>query len=195
MSIVNMFSLQPFVLNQRPDAVIWSMRARAVILLELTVPAEEGLQAAHLRKEAKYTKLLESITATNFWKPQLLTLEVGARGLVATRTYRAFTILGFTALCKLLSEVAARCSFAIFLAHKHKTWIRSDLVDISATKAETPSPELAPTKKRVQEAKIEPKEANIDVLRRNNIVVLYHFTDAANLDSIPGTVSWSKMTT
>jgi hypothetical protein len=45
--------------NQRPDAVIWSMRSRAVILLELTVPAEEGLQA-HLRKEAKYTKLLEA---------------------------------------------------------------------------------------------------------------------------------------
>jgi hypothetical protein len=175
--------------NQRPDAVIWSMRSRAVILLELTVPAEEGLQAAHLRKEAKYTKLLESISATNFWKPQLLTLDVGARGLVATRTYRAFTILGFTAiqtkkLCKSLSEVAARCSYAIFLAHKHKTWIRSDLVDISATKIEAPSPVRAPTKVRVQEAKIEPKEANIDDLRRNNISVLYHFTDAANLNSI-----------
>jgi hypothetical protein len=37
--------------NQRPDAVIWSMRSRVVILLEPTVPAEEGLQAAHLRKE------------------------------------------------------------------------------------------------------------------------------------------------
>jgi hypothetical protein len=106
------------------------MRCRAVILLELTVPAEEGLDAAKLRKEAKYTKLLESISESNYWKPQLLTLEVGARGLVSTRAYRAFTILGFTAveakkLCKSVSEVAARCSFAIFLAHKQKTWIRS----------------------------------------------------------------------
>ena len=112
--------------SERPDVVIWSMRCRAVILLELTVPAEEGLHAAKLRKEAKYTKLLESIAESNFWKPQLLTLEVGARGLVSTRTYRALTILGFTAveakkLCKSVSEVAARCSFAIFLAHKQKT--------------------------------------------------------------------------
>ena len=82
--------------SERPDVVIWSMRCRVVILLELTVPAEEGLQAAKLRKEAKYTKLLESIAASNFWKPQLFTLEVGARGLVATRTYRAFTMLGFS---------------------------------------------------------------------------------------------------
>jgi hypothetical protein len=136
--------------SERPDVVIWSMRSRAVILLELTVP-EEGLQAAKLRKEAKYTKLLESISESNFWKP---TLEVEL-GLVSTRTYRAFAILGFTAvqakkLCKSLSEVAARCSFAIFLAHKHKTWIISELLDLSATKAE----EL-PSKRRVQEAKLE----------------------------------------
>jgi len=165
------------------------MRCRAVILLELTVPAEEGLQAAKLRKEAKYTKLLESISASNFWKPRLLTLEVGARGLVACRTHRAFTILGFTAvqgkkLCKSLSEVAARCSFAIFLAHKHKTWIGSELIDISATKADEPPATQAPTKRRIQEAKIESKEASVDVLRSHDIQVLYHFTDAANLESI-----------
>ena len=168
-----MFSRQPFA--QRPDAF-----GPCGLVLS---------SCSSSLSQAKYTKLLESISASNFWKPQLLTLEVGARGLIATRTYRAFTILGFTAiqtkkLCKSLSEVAARCSFAIFLAHKHKTWIRSDLVDISATKPEAPSPVRAPTKLRVQEAKIVPKEANIDVLRTNNISVLYHFTDAANLDSI-----------
>ena len=87
------------------------------------------------------------ISATNFWKPQLLTLEVGARGLVANRTNRAFTSLGFTAsqankLCKSLSGVAARCSYAIFLGHKHKTWIRSDLVDISVADSSSASREL-----------------------------------------------------
>ena len=162
------------------------MRCRAVILLELTVPAEEGLHAAKLRKEAKYTKLLDSISESNFWKPQLLTLEVGARGLVSTRTYRAFTVLGFTAveakkLCKSISEVAARCSFAIFLAHKQKTLIRSELVDISATKAEEPAEVQVLSKRRVQEIKL---ETAIDVLRMNVISVLYHFYDAAYLESI-----------
>ena len=176
--------------NERPDVVIWSMRSRAVILLELTVPAEEGLEAAKLRKEAKYTNLLESISASNFWKPQLLTLEVGARGLVATRTFRAFTILGFTTvqankLCKSLSEVAARCSYAIFLAHTHKTWIRSELVDLSATKVEEPTETHVSTRRRTQDAKSKTDEPPaIDVLRSKDIEVLYHFTDAANLESI-----------
>jgi len=175
--------------NERPDVVIWSMRSRAVILLELTVPAEEGLHAAKLRKEAKYIKLLESISDSNYWKPQLLTLEVGARGLVSTRTYRAFTVLGFTAveakkLCKVVSDVSARCSFAIFLAHKQKTWIRSDLVDISATKVEEPVEVEVPSKRRVQEITLETDEPAIDVLRKNDVHVLYHFTDAANLESI-----------
>jgi hypothetical protein len=86
-------------------------------------------------------------------------------------------------LCKELSEVAARCSFAIFLAHKQKMWIRHDLVDISATKADEPPPKQAPIG-RAQEARTESKEPNTDVLRNNGIQVLYHFTDAVNLDSI-----------
>ena len=32
--------------SERPDIVIWSASARLVILLELTVPAEEGIVAA-----------------------------------------------------------------------------------------------------------------------------------------------------
>src|SRR6478609_10962096 len=144
--------------NERPDVVIWSTLARVVILLELTVPAEEGVEAAQLRKEAKYTKLLDEITASNFWKPKLFTLEVGARGLVATRTFRAFTSLGFTRieankLCKSLSEVAARCSYAIYLAHKQKTWVRSDLIDLSATKAD-PAPSSTNVVKRTRNIQV-----------------------------------------
>src|SRR3954465_8455624 len=69
-----MFFRQPFV----PPAArcCYLVRSRTVILLELTVPAEEGLQAAHLRKEAKYTKPLERTTETNFGKP---TVDVGSR--------------------------------------------------------------------------------------------------------------------
>ena len=173
--------------NERPDVVIWSTLARVVILLELTVPAEEGVEAAQLRKEAKYTKLLDEIAASNFWKPKLFTLEVGARGLVATRTFRAFTSLGFTRieankLCKSLSEVAARCSYAIYLAHKQKTWVRSDLIDLSATKAD-PAPSSTNVVKRTRNIQVVANdcEPNIAVLRRNDISTLYHFTDVANL--------------
>ena len=147
-----------------------------------------GVEAAQLRKEAKYTKLLEDISASNFWKPRLLTLEVGARGLVASRTFRAFVSLGFPGteakkLCKSLSEVAARCSYAIYLAHKHKTWIRSDLIDLRATQIDS-EPSLTEIKPRKTQVADCAGETNVAALRRNDITVLYHFTDAANLDSI-----------
>jgi len=37
-------------------------------------------------------------------------------------------------LCKSLSEVAARCSYAIYLAHKQKAWVRSDLIDLGTSR-------------------------------------------------------------
>jgi hypothetical protein len=175
--------------SERPDVVLWSVRARMVILLELTVPAEEGMHAAQVRKEAKYAKLLDSIAASNFWKPRLWTLEVGARGLVSSRTFRTFTTIGFSVqqakqLCKSVSEVAARCSFAIYLAHKQNAWIRSELVDFAATKA-VKEAESDVKQKPVQIVQVRGrKETNVTVLRNNGISVLYHFTDAANLESI-----------
>ena len=64
-------------------------------------------------------------------------MEIGARGLVASRTYRTFTAIGFTnaqakKLCKLLSTVSARCSYAIYLAHKDHAWHRSELISVSS---------------------------------------------------------------
>ena len=69
----------------RPDAVLWSSLTRTVILLELTCPAEEGIEAAQIRKEARYAGLMAEITEQK-WTPTLLTFEVGARGLVGSRT-------------------------------------------------------------------------------------------------------------
>ena len=62
----------------RPDIVLWSEMSRVVLLIELTCPAEEGMAAAQLRKETKYSELLDSINATNVWKASLSTLEIGA---------------------------------------------------------------------------------------------------------------------
>ncbi len=40
----------------RPDAVVWATAAKALII-ELTVPWEEGIQAAHEFKRLKYSDL------------------------------------------------------------------------------------------------------------------------------------------
>ena len=61
----------------RPDIVLWSEMSRVVVLIELTCPAEEGMAAAQLRQETKYSELLDNINATNVWKASLWTLEIG----------------------------------------------------------------------------------------------------------------------
>ena len=131
---------------------------RHVVLLELTCCAEEGTKAAQLRKEVRYHELVENINENN-WNAELLTIEVGARGLIGNRTCRAFVSLGLppqtaTTLCKTLSVVVARCSYAICLAQNNKEWSHNiDLIlaepsqKTSIDKPHHPSEESKETKK------------------------------------------------
>jgi hypothetical protein len=164
--------------NLRPDAVLWSCLSRTVILLELTCCAEEGIQGAQTRKEARYSDLMQEITEQN-WTPTLLTLEVGARGLVGSRTFHAFHRIGFSCrqaktLCKSLSEIAARCSYAIYLAHSSNVWPHNN--DLVLGKNSSPAKENmdAPVRVMKKESRVEP---NIQKLRSEGIKALYHFTD------------------
>ena len=169
----------------RPDGVLWSPLSRTVILLELTCPAEEGIEAAQIRKEARYAGLMAEITEQK-WTPTLLTIEVGARGLVGSRTFRSFVTLGFSVqsanqLCKSLSDIVSRCSYAIYLAHSTPVWSHnSDLVECRSS-VPTLGDETALSVQKETSQKLVP---NIVTLKRNGIEKLYHFTDAANLPSI-----------
>ena len=68
--------------NLRPDIVLWSEKGRKIILVELTVPWEEGCGEAHERKTSKYQELLELCREKN-WTAWLLPVEVGAKGFPA----------------------------------------------------------------------------------------------------------------
>ena len=174
-SLIMIIRRLSFATAERPDIVLFSKLSRTVILLELTCPAEEGIAAAEVRKESRYQGLINKIHETNSWRARLLTLEVGARGLVGSATYRAFRVLGLTTpqtktLVKALSEVVARCSYAIYLAHGLPVWSHNDdLVSSNSLLKVTTPPAPVP---------------NIVVLRKHGIRYLYHFTDITNLDSI-----------
>jgi hypothetical protein len=195
--------------DQRPDIVIWSESSRRVLLLELTCPAEEGIQAARDRKEAKYAPLVESINNTKCWTADLHTLEVGARGLVASRTFKVFRNLGLSspeanALCRSLSIVSSRCSFAIFRAHSLGAWIPCGLVRVPPVAAPhrprplrrahhkgTPSlstPSLSPSSLPLSPS----PHLDLQLLMTNGIKKLYHFTDRSSIPSIKnvGLHSW-----
>ncbi len=118
---------------------------------------------------------------------QSFTLEVGARGLIGSRTFRYFVTLGLTTpearrLCKSLSEIVARCSYAIYLAHSTVVWPHNkDLVKgkrVDDAEAKVSEICLKPAKHST------PAVANVVKLRQNGITKLFHFTDASNVPSI-----------
>jgi len=113
--------------DERPDIIIWSVTKKHVILVELTCPAEEGILPAEIRKIGRYTPLAAAIKG---WSVTLMTIEVGARGFVARSVPRCFKRLGLkpssvSKLCKQLSTVSARCSYAIYLARENLEWNRT----------------------------------------------------------------------
>ncbi len=211
----------------RPDIVLWSRMSRVVVLIELTCPAEEGMLKAQLRKETKYTGLLDEINATETWKPWLFTVEIGARGLVGLSTHKTFVRLGFTssqanALCKKLSLVVVRCSYAIYQAHNNLSWSHgSDLIVVEGAVKNTSQSSLAaeleeldkpaPVDERETERDRErqresvrsseqaedkqQRHSNIRTLHDNGIRSLFHFTDESNLESISkhGLLTWKKL--
>ena len=112
--------------SERPDLVIWSSRTKVVILVELTCPAEEGIQNAANRKMKRYIDI-QLLIRESGWTPHLFTIEVGARGFVAKSTIRMFRSLGLshntTSKCaKDLSVIAAKCSHAIYVARDCVHW-------------------------------------------------------------------------
>jgi hypothetical protein len=114
--------------SSRPDIIIWSVAAKRVVLIELTCPAEEGMLAAEVRKTARYSGLMEQIRLAG-WTPHLFTVEVGARGFVGRSMIRCLKKLGLSPRTirqahKGLSEVAARCTYAIYLARETNDWPR-----------------------------------------------------------------------
>ena len=84
-----MFPPEIIATSERPDIVIWSVALKKVIMIELTCPAVEGIEAARVRKFARYEQLKQDIADAG-WVPDLLTIEVGARGYVAYSTERCF---------------------------------------------------------------------------------------------------------
>ena len=110
----------------RPDLVLWSEACRTVLLVELTVPWEGGLEAAYERKRAKYSDLAAECREAG-WKTVICPVEVGCRGFVGSSTARLLRDMGCTGAAhrkamKELAEEAEKGSFWLWLRRKQKSW-------------------------------------------------------------------------
>ena len=79
------FSTEIVLTTKRPDIVIWSVKAKKVFVIELTVPFEENFDWAHQCKLEKYEDLREQYVR-NGWITNVFPIEVGCRGFIANST-------------------------------------------------------------------------------------------------------------
>lgn len=114
------------VTRQRPDIIIYSSRLKIVLLIELTVPLEDRVAAAHTIKTKRYDSLL-STCASNGWQAYNFPVEVGCRGFVATSLLNCLRQLGFPSwrakkVRRECSRVALRASYLLFLRRTIRQW-------------------------------------------------------------------------
>lgn len=112
--------------NKRPDVVIWSVSAKTVILIELTVPWEERMEVANELKSTKYAELVKDCEQ-NGWKVWCLPVEVGCRGFIGKSMWKMCKTLGINgytrkSLIKNVITAAERSSSWLWLNRESKEW-------------------------------------------------------------------------
>ena len=80
-------------MTKRQDIVIWSIKAKKVSFIELTVPFEENFNGAHQHELEKYEDLWEQCVR-NGWITNVISIEVKCRGFIANSTSTFLTNLG-----------------------------------------------------------------------------------------------------
>ena len=119
----------PIPTAKKPDLVIWCEEEKEVHLVELTVPHEENIKAAHERKENRYQTLVEECEEAG-WKATHFPVEVGCRGFIAASVRKWMKVAGLgpkkgKALTKSLQETVEKASHWIWLKREDTTWIES----------------------------------------------------------------------
>ena len=126
------FPLHIAFTEQRRDRTIFSNKLKRVILIDLTCPCEEDMEAWHNAKNSKYMPL-KCVIENNRWNVDLLAVEVGARGYCSRSILCCCKSLGLrnrtiNVTIKQLSKCSMECSFFIWLARNNKAWSFKDIL-------------------------------------------------------------------
>ncbi|XP_016133791.1 nucleolar protein 10-like [Sinocyclocheilus grahami] len=122
----------------RPDVVVWATAAKKVLIIELTVPWEEGIPAAYEFKRLKYSDLVAECRDGG-WTATILPVEVGCRGFVGKSAIQLLRAAGTTevSLRRAIKELAEeaekylvynRCYDTYQLSLKFERCLESDVV-------------------------------------------------------------------
>ena len=126
------------VTNSKPDICLVNDTKKEIVLIELTIPFDTNITAAHERKSLKYEHLKNDIEDKGY-SVDLITLEIGSRGLISKEN-----VTKLQKILKLnssksrelktfqneLSKIALISSYCIFYSKFESSWIEPDLIQI-----------------------------------------------------------------
>ncbi|XP_057310604.1 uncharacterized protein LOC130648569 [Hydractinia symbiolongicarpus] len=129
----------------KPDLVLYSNDLKRVIIVELTCPCEENMNAWHSTKVAKYSCLM-NVIMVNGWQVDFFAVEVGARGYCARTTTACLKRMGFTnklaySTANDLGKISMRSFFCIWLARESNVWSTDSLMQLPRSKQALPNGE------------------------------------------------------
>ena len=119
----------PIPTTKRPDIFMWSKEKKMLELVELTVPFEDNLEDARLRKDERYEQLVDDCREAG-WTAWHSPIEVGCRGFVGAPVRRWLLKTGFSSqeaskLIKEIQEVVEKASHWVWLKRDDESWIES----------------------------------------------------------------------
>ena len=106
--------------NLRPDIIIWQEDPKQATLLELTVCFETSFEEAAQRKMLKYLDLREEAQSRGY-KAELMTIEVGSRGVVLTQGFKYLHNMLGTASKKEFKHFLIKVARTAIM-ESHKIW-------------------------------------------------------------------------
>ena len=118
---------------KRPDALIFSNKLKKLVWIELTVPWEENVNKAYVRKKGKHNSLERDVKAAG-WSVVPLCIEVTTRGYIHDSWGRMSKALGMLKsdskfLRHSCSRVVKRCSYLLYQSRRFRDWVAGPLVE------------------------------------------------------------------
>ena len=155
---------------------------KIIIWGELTVPLEENISPAAIRKRNRYsvsTKAKLSLAdqcRRNFWTVHDFTFEVGLLGWIGYSTRRFLSKLGFKSshlkwLLKRISKTTMRSSYLIWCCRKERTWEPPEMIPLRVPTAvpHNADPPTSTQQKANKNKKESSREAALNFLATFNV--------------------------
>ena len=124
------------VTSQKPDLCIVNEETKEITLIELTIPFECNINAAHNRKTSRYELLVNDLKKSGYeviYHP----IEIGSRGLITKdNAYSLKTLFNIESdrskelkdIQKNLTKISVIASYCIFYSKFESSWLEPDLI-------------------------------------------------------------------